>query len=46
MEHLKNYLSKKLGMDVEIFVANDYTAVVELMRSKQVDVAHLDLFPI
>ncbi|MFC9707818.1 PhnD/SsuA/transferrin family substrate-binding protein [Paenibacillus sp. NPDC056933] len=25
MEPLKNYLSKKLGMGVEIFVANDYT---------------------
>lgn len=44
MEPLKNYLSKKLGMEVEIFVANDYTAVVEAMRSKQVDVAHLGPF--
>ncbi|WP_405152387.1 phosphonate ABC transporter substrate-binding protein [Paenibacillus sp. FSL K6-0108] len=44
MEPLKNYLSKKLGLEVEIFVANDYTAVVEAMRSKQVDVAHLGPF--
>ncbi|MFM9281264.1 phosphonate ABC transporter substrate-binding protein [Paenibacillus jiagnxiensis] len=44
MEPLKNYLSKKLGMEVEIFVANDYTAVVEAMRSKQIDVAHLGPF--
>ncbi|AET61079.1 phosphonate ABC transporter substrate-binding protein [Paenibacillus terrae HPL-003] len=44
MEPLKNYLSKKLGLEVEIFVANDYTAVVEAMRSKQIDVAHLGPF--
>ncbi|WP_068505210.1 phosphonate ABC transporter substrate-binding protein [Paenibacillus kribbensis] len=44
MEPLKKYLSKKLGMEVDIFVANDYTAVVEAMRSKQIDVAHLGPF--
>nr|WP_247897632.1 phosphate/phosphite/phosphonate ABC transporter substrate-binding protein [Paenibacillus pabuli] len=44
MEPLKQYLSKKLGLEVEIFVANDYTAVVEAMRSKQIDVAHLGPF--
>lgn len=40
MEPLKEYLSEKLGMEVKIYVASDYTAVVEAMRSKKVDVAH------
>lgn len=36
---LANYLEKKTGMKVEIFVATDYSGVIEAMRSGKLDVA-------
>jgi len=38
-EPIKEYLSKKLGMPVEIQVTSDYTAAIEAMRAKHIDVA-------
>lgn len=35
----KQYLEKELGMEIEVFRALDYTAVIEAMRAKKVDVA-------
>jgi len=36
---LVDYLSEELGVKVKIYVATDYTSVIEAMRSKKVDVA-------
>ena len=36
---LVKYLEKKTGMKVELFVATDYSGVIEAMRSKKLDVA-------
>ena len=41
---LGNYLEQKLGMKVEIFVATDYTGVVEAMRAGKLDVAQYGPF--
>ena len=38
-EPVRNYLSEKLGIPVEIQVASDYTAVIEAMRAKHIDMA-------
>ena len=38
-EPIKEYLSEKLGMPVEISVTSDYTAAIEAMRSKHIDMA-------
>jgi phosphonate transport system substrate-binding protein len=38
------YLSQELDMEVEPFVATDYTAVVEAMRSKHIDVGFFGPF--
>lgn len=38
---LADYLSKKLDVKVELFVASDYSGVVEALASKHVDVAYL-----
>jgi len=38
-EPIKEYLSKKLGIPVEIQVTSDYTATIEAMRSKHIDMA-------
>ncbi len=35
---LTDYLAKKTGMTVELFVATDYAGVVEAMRAKKLDV--------
>jgi phosphonate transport system substrate-binding protein len=40
----KQYLEKELGMKIEEFKATDYTAVVEAMRSKKIDVAYFGPF--
>lgn len=39
-EPFKNYLEQKLGMEVELFVANNYAGVVEAMVSDKLDVAY------
>ncbi|GAW90997.1 phosphate/phosphite/phosphonate ABC transporter substrate-binding protein [Calderihabitans maritimus] len=39
-EPFRKYLSEKLNMPVELFVAVDYTAVVEAMASGKLDVAY------
>jgi len=38
-EPIKEYLSKELGIPVEIQVTSDYTATIEAMRSKHIDMA-------
>src|SRR3989338_8461772 len=38
-EPVKEYLSEKLGIPVEIQVTSDYTAAIEAMRSKHIDMA-------
>ncbi len=38
-EPVREYLSEKLGIPVEIKVASDYTAVIEAMRAKHIDMA-------
>jgi len=38
-EPVKEYLSKELGIPVEIKVTSDYTAAIEAMRSKHIDMA-------
>ena len=38
-EPVKEYLSKELGIPVEIQVTSDYTAAIEAMRSKHIDMA-------
>ena len=43
-EPSKKYLEKELGMQIEQFKATDYTAVVEAMRSKKIDVAYFGPF--
>ncbi|MFZ5652361.1 MAG: phosphate/phosphite/phosphonate ABC transporter substrate-binding protein [Bacillota bacterium] len=39
-EPFRDYLSKKTGMDVELFVATDYTGVVEAMAGDKLDLAY------
>jgi phosphonate transport system substrate-binding protein len=43
-EPSKQYLEKELGVRIEQFKATDYTAVVEAMRAKKVDVAYFGPF--
>ena len=38
-EPIKEYLSEKLGIPVEIQVTSDYTAAIEAMRAKHIDIA-------
>lgn len=38
-EPIKEYLSEQLGIPVEIQVTSDYTAAIEAMRSKHIDMA-------
>ncbi len=38
-EPVREYLSEKLGIPVEIQVTSDYTAAIEAMRSKHIDMA-------
>lgn len=37
---LLDYLEKKTGMKTELFVATDYTGVIEAMHSKKIDLAY------
>ena len=41
---LTSYLEKKTGMQVELFVATDYSGVVEAMRSGKLDIAYFGPF--
>jgi len=41
---LTTYLEKKTGMQVELFVATDYSGVVEAMRSGKLDLAYFGPF--
>ena len=34
-----DYISEKIGMEIEVTVTNDYTAAIEAMRSKHIDIA-------
>lgn len=38
-EPVKEYLSERLGIPVEIMVTSDYSAAIEAMRSKHIDMA-------
>ncbi|HDR7793870.1 TPA: phosphonate ABC transporter substrate-binding protein [Bacillus luti] len=38
------YLKKETGMNVELFLANDYTAVIEAMKNDKIDIARLGAF--
>jgi len=38
-EHVRDYLSQELGIPVEVQVTSDYTAAIEAMRSKHIDIA-------
>src|SRR3989344_3494057 len=38
-EPVREYLSEKLGIPVEIKVTSDYTAAIEAMRYKHIDMA-------
>jgi len=38
-EPVKKYLSEELGIPVEIYATSDYTAAIEAMRSKHIDMA-------
>jgi phosphonate transport system substrate-binding protein len=44
MEPFRLYLQKKLSMPVEIFFTTDYTAVIEALRAKKVQVAQMAPF--
>ena len=44
LEPIADYLSDKLGMSVKIYRANDYTAVIEGMKGKKIDVAVFGAF--
>ncbi len=44
MKPVKNYLEKKLGMEVEFIFTTDYTSVIEALRSKKIHVAELTPF--
>jgi len=41
---LASYLEKKTGLKVELFVATDYSGVVEAMRSGKLDIAYFGPF--
>lgn len=43
-EPVRQYLEKELGIPIEVFKATDYTAVIEAMRAKKVDVAYFGPF--
>jgi phosphonate transport system substrate-binding protein len=43
-EPSKQYLEKELGVQIQQFKATEYTAVVEAMRAKKVDVAYFGPF--
>ena len=44
MKPVKDYLEKKLGMEVEFIFATDYTSVIEALRSKKIHLAELTPF--
>jgi phosphonate transport system substrate-binding protein len=41
---IRDYLKKKLGMDVQFFFTTDYTTVIEALRSKKIQMAELTPF--
>lgn len=43
-EPVAEYLEKETGMNVELFLANDYTAVIEAMKNDKIDIARLGAF--
>jgi len=44
IEPFRLYLQKKMGMEVQIFFTTDYTAVIEAIRAKKVQVAQMAPF--
>lgn len=45
MGHTRDYLSRKLGVPVEIQKSSDYTSVIEAILAKKVHMAYLSPFP-
>lgn len=43
-EPARKYLEKELGMEIEMFKATDYTAVIEAMRAEKIDIAFFGPF--
>ncbi|USK68643.1 phosphonate ABC transporter substrate-binding protein [Peribacillus asahii] len=43
-EPVAEYLEKETGMKVKLFLANDYTAVIEAMKNDKIDIARLGAF--
>ena len=43
-EKFKNYLSKKLNKEVELYITTDYTSVIEAINSKKAHIAYLSPF--
>lgn len=43
-EPVAEYLKKETGINVELFLANDYTAVIEAMKNEKIDIARLGAF--
>lgn len=40
-----DYLSRKMGRQLEMFIATDYVAIIEALRAKQVDIVQLSPLP-
>lgn len=43
-EPTRQYLERELGLRIEVFKATDYTAVIEAMRAKKIEVAYFGPF--
>ncbi len=44
MEPIRVYMEKKLGMEVEMHIVNDYTTVIEALHAKKIHMAYLGPF--
>jgi len=44
MEPIRKYMEKKLGIDVEMHIVNDYTTVIEALHAKKIHMAYLGPF--
>jgi phosphonate transport system substrate-binding protein len=44
LEPVRKYLERELGIEVQMFPGTDYTAIIEAMRAKKLEVAHFGSF--
>jgi len=44
MEPIRKYMEKKLGVEVEMHIVNDYTTVLEALHAKKIHMAYLGPF--